>query len=417
MRKTGLAVLGALCVVAAFGRGGPAGSRPLASPPVETRTNKAHVFSMSCKVNALNGSFGTEEGRTKAVAWCRKINITKLWLESYRHNEKVPSERLVEVRDFFRKNGFAVSGMITPTQLNDSRSMVCCWSDQVACRRLAEEAGKAALVFDEIILDDFLFTGCTCDRCKGMMESWGLSDWGAFRRRLMLDVCRRHVVEAGRQVNPKVQFIIKFPCWWKRYAGAGYDPAAESELFGKCWIGTETRDANPDPLQSCWIVGWMDKLSGGRCGGGWYDPLDSKPEKFVEQARYTILGGAKESLIHCYDYLVAEDPGKTPFGEKTAGGHACSAALEAEAKGLNRLADLLNGAMRGPFDMGTNGVSRHSFAKGGVRYEAFQNTTDRAAEVPLPYEGRKALSLPDDGAATVSNRVVRLKPHALVICQ
>ena len=378
---------------------------------------EAHVFSMSCKVNALNGAFATEGGRSQAVAWCRKNHITKLWLESYRHDEKVPFERLVEARDFFRKNGFAVSGMITPTQLNDSRSMVCCWSDPVACKRLAAEAGKAALVFDEIILDDFLFTGCTCSRCRETMASWGVSDWGVFRRRLMLDVCKRYIIEAGRQANPKVQFIIKFPCWWEGYADAGYDLAAESELFGKCWIGTETRDANPNPLQSCWIVGWMDGQSGGRCGGGWYDPLDSKPEKFVEQARYTILGGAKESLIHCYDYLVAGEPGKTPFGEKMDGGHACAAAFEAEAEGLKRLADLLDGATRGPFNMRTNGVSRHLFAKGGVRYEAFQNTTDRAMEVSLSFEGCKALSLPDDGAAVISNRSVSLRPHAFVICR
>lgn len=378
---------------------------------------EAHVFSMSCKVNAINGAFATEEGRAKAVAWCRKNNITKFWLESYRHNEKVPSERLVEVRDYFRKNGFAVSGMITPTQLNDSRSMVCCWSDPVACSRLSDEARKAAFVFDEIILDDFLFTGCTCGRCKETMESWGMSDCGAFRRRLMLDVCKRYIIEAGRQVNPKVQFIIKFPCWWEGYAGAGYDPAAESELFGECWIGTETRDANPNPLQACWIVGWMDKQSGGRCGGGWYDSLDAKPEKFVEQARYTILGGAKESLIHCYDYLVSDDPGRTPFGEKMDGGHACAAAFEAEVKGLKRLADLLDGAMRGPFNMGTNGVSRHSFTKGDVRYEAFQNTTDRAEEVALSFEGCKELSLPDDSAAAISGWRIRLKPHAFVLCR
>lgn len=377
---------------------------------------EAHVFSISCKVNALNGAFATEEGRAKSVVWCQKNNITKLWLESYRHNEKVPVERLVEVRDYFRKNGFAVSGMITPTQLNDSRSMVCCWSDPVACSRLADEARKAALVFDEIILDDFLFTGCICGRCRGMMKSWGVSDWGVFRRRLMFDVCKRYIIEAGRLVNPKVQFIIKYPCWWEGYASAGYDPISESELFGKCWVGTETRDANPNPLQACWIVGWMDKQSGGRCGGGWYDPLDSKPEKFVEQARYTILGGAKESLIHCYDYLVADDPGRTPFGEKMDGGHDCAAAFEAETKGLKRLADLLEGATRGPFGMGTNGVSRHLFTRDDVRYEAFQNTTDRTEEVVLSFEGCMNLSLPDDSAAAISGRRICLKPHAFVFC-
>ena len=107
---------------------------------------EAHVFSLSCKVTALNGDFGTAEGRARTVDWCRRNGMTKLWLESYRHAERVPTERLVEVRDAFRKEGFSVSGLITPTQLNDSKSMVCCWTDPKARARLAEECVRAAVV-------------------------------------------------------------------------------------------------------------------------------------------------------------------------------------------------------------------------------------------------------------------------------
>ena len=71
----------------------------------------------------------------------------------------------------------------------------------------------------------------------------------------------------------------------------------------------------------------MDSITQGRCGGGWYDALDCRPEKFIEQARYTILGGMKESLVHCYDYLLADDPGRTPFGEKAKSPRACADAL------------------------------------------------------------------------------------------
>ena len=44
-----------------------------------------HVFSMSCKVTACNGDLAAAEGRARAIAWWKKNNITKLWLESYRH--------------------------------------------------------------------------------------------------------------------------------------------------------------------------------------------------------------------------------------------------------------------------------------------------------------------------------------------
>ena len=72
-----------------------------------------HVFSMSCKVTAVNGDLATPEGRDKAIAWWRKYGFTKIWLESYRHGEYAPTERLVEERDAFRQAGFEVCGMIT----------------------------------------------------------------------------------------------------------------------------------------------------------------------------------------------------------------------------------------------------------------------------------------------------------------
>ena len=70
-----------------------------------------HVFSMSCKVTAVNGDLATAEGRAKAIAWWKKNGFSKLWLESYRHGERVPTERLVEERDAFRAEGFAVCGI------------------------------------------------------------------------------------------------------------------------------------------------------------------------------------------------------------------------------------------------------------------------------------------------------------------
>ena len=54
------------------------------SVPVAKMPETKHVFSMSCKVTACNGDLATAEGRAKAIAWWKKNNITKLWLESYR---------------------------------------------------------------------------------------------------------------------------------------------------------------------------------------------------------------------------------------------------------------------------------------------------------------------------------------------
>ena len=351
--------------------------------PLARIPDAPHVFSMSCKVTAVNGDLATPDGRANAIAWWRKYGFTKIWLESYRHGERVPTERLVEERDAFRAAGFEVCGLITPTMLNDAApgkaepQMVVCWSDPKARDRMRIEVARAAKIFDTVILDDFLFSECGdgCASCVADKAVRGIADWSEYRRALMYEVCERDILPAAKAANPNAHFIIKYPCWYRNYGARGYAPARQADLFGECWIGTETRDANLEPLQACWIMAWMNALTGGKCGGGWYDALDCTPEKFVEQAYYTILGGARESLVHCYDYVLADDPGRTPFGEKAETPGACREAFEREASKLRELADFLRGADRGPFSMGDDGVSTHEFRKDGKRFVARLNTT------------------------------------------
>ena len=353
--------------------------------------DRPHVFSMSCKVPSCNHELNTPEGRKQAIAWFRRHHITKLWLESYRHAERAESPLLAEERDAFRAAGFEVCGMITPTKLNDPPAdgeetpFVVCWSDPAAQSRLASESARAAELFDTIIIDDFLFSTCdeNCERCTELKKQLGLQDWGMFRRELMKAVAWNSIILPGRCANPKVHFIIKYPCWYQHWADNGYDPVAGTEMFGECWIGTETRDANPDAVQGCCLMEAMDRLTDGKCGGGWYDALDCSPEKFVEQARYTILGGARESLVHCYDYLLAKDPGSTPFGEKADRSHACAAAFSREIEALAELAESLRGAERAGWKWADREcrVSCHYFRKGARRYAAYQNVTDEPQQV------------------------------------
>lgn len=357
-------------------------------PPAQI-SSAPHIFSMSCKVTACNGDLATPHGRARAIAWWRRHHFTKLWLESYRHGESVSSGRLAEERDAFHAEGFDVCGMITPTMLNDAAPgkvappMVVCWSDPVARERMRNEVARVARLFNTVILDDFLFSVCddNCPRCRADKAARGIADWGEYRRALMFEVCECDILPAAKEANPKAHVIVKYPCWYRKYAERGYDPARQAALFGECWIGTETRDANPEPLQACWISAWMDALSGSRCGGGWFDALDCSSEKFIEQARYTILSGARESLVHCYDYLLANDPGQTPFGEKADRSHSCREALEREVSPLLALAERIRGAERGPFEMLPCRVSRHEFHKNGKTFVIYLNTKDEPVTV------------------------------------
>ncbi len=65
-----------------------------------------------------------------------------------------------------------------------------------------------AKLFDEIILDDFFFTSCTCDDC--LRERSNLS-WARFRSNKMIDVAENLVLKPAKLANPSVKVTIKYP--------------------------------------------------------------------------------------------------------------------------------------------------------------------------------------------------------------
>ncbi|HEX2951148.1 MAG TPA: hypothetical protein VHV83_16515, partial [Armatimonadota bacterium] len=121
------------------------------------------------------------------------------------------------------------------------------------------------------------------------------------------------------------------------------------DLFDYSWIGTETREpesveAGRRPQTSAsWIQGWMNAVSQGKCGGAWYDPIDTAPATFLEQARQSIIGGAEESLLHCYDYLATKTPGLAIHGKdrEIQYGLADAEAFRHECDSLQWLAETL----------------------------------------------------------------------------
>lgn len=387
-----------------------------------------HVFSMSVKVSSLNRELRDAGKRNGFVEWLRKTPISKLWIESYRHGEYVGSDLLAEYRDYFRSAGFAVSAMVTPTCLNDPAPgeerapFVVCWSDGKARERLAREAERVASLFGETIVDDFLFSSCTkeCPRCLEAYARSNTQDWALFKRELMRQVSLESVVGPARKANPSARTIVKFPCWYRNWADNGYDCVSQPRLFGACWAGTETRDANKDAMQGVHVLELLDGASGGRCLGGWYDALDCTAEKFIEQARYTILGGAKESLIHCYDYLLAEDPGITPFGEKASRSTRHADMFCAQSHGLAALAAALEGAealrhewvRESAFEPAP--LTCHVFKKGETLLRAYQNTSSSPASIPQEHlEGlERVLSLPEDGGQCGN---AQLPPHGFAL--
>jgi len=77
-------------------------------------------------------------------------------------------------------------------------------------------------------------------------------------------------------------------------------------------VGTETRDYNDKrwggtvQYEAYFIMRWLGGVGGAKCGGGWYDPYGTTEDTYLEQARQTVLGGARESLLFCYGSLLKD---------------------------------------------------------------------------------------------------------------
>ncbi len=313
-----------------------------------------HLFSMTCKVDAVMDRFVTYEERCKAIEWFRRHRIRKVYLESYRHGRMADLDVLRKVRDHFQSVGLLVCGCITPTKLSERKSeswcpeIVPCFSDPATHSRLQTIVEQTARVFDSIIFDDFFFHACSCPFCEAEK---GKRSWAEYRNELMPRLASERIIQPARAINPRLHLILKYPNWYEAYDQNGYPLSAETALFDQVWIGTETRD--PDSVEAgrrpqtaaSWLQGWLNDLAGSKCGGAWYDPIDTSPETFVEQARQSILGGARESLLHCYDYLATTTPGLAIHGKdlEIRNGLADAEAFRLEADALQQLAERLAG--------------------------------------------------------------------------
>src|SRR6185312_10589575 len=133
--------------------------------------------------------------------------------------------------------------------------------------------------------------------------------WDDYRAEQMVRLSQERVLGPARRVNPRVKIIVKYPLWYDQFHQRGYDVLRESAEFDRIWVGTETRDYARDHIVqygAYFNMRWLGAIGGDKCGGGWFDPYGTTEKTYVEQARQTVLGGARESLLFCYGSLLEE---------------------------------------------------------------------------------------------------------------
>lgn len=299
---------------------------------------KTFRFSTLFTAQAVRRHFQEEQTIDQAIQWCKEHGVTRVFIETFRDGYQAEKDDLVRGRDRFRQAGFAVSGCVTPTGMGVASTGWKVVSNYEApetrakCRAVFE---YAASLFDEIMIDDFLFTDDTSEMSQ---KAKGDRSWAEYRCELMLKVSQEDILAPARAVNPDVKVIIKYPQWYDLFHERGYDVVKQTDIFDRIWVGTETRD--PDSKQwgrkaqyeAFYIMQWLTDLGGAKTGGGWFDPYGTSPATYVEQARQTILGGAKEAFLFNYADLIREEHRAKP------------AALLAEMPALFTLAEAVAGA-------------------------------------------------------------------------
>jgi hypothetical protein len=319
-----------LAVAAAAGA--PTASGAEAKPAADLwelgrREQQTHRFSTLFAAQNVRDLLSTEPGLDAAIDWCRQTAVTKVYVEVFRDGYQADRAALQHAKERFAAAGLAVSGCVTTTVIGKSstgwRRTISCYTDQPTQAKLQAIFEYAASLFDEIMIDDFWFTDCACPECAAARQARRVAigervypvagdTWEDYRCELMVRLSRERVLQAAKRVNPKARLIIKYPQWYDQFHERGYEVIRETADFDRIWVGTETRDyedrrwGGTVQYEAYFIMRWLGGIGGPKCGGGWYDWLGTTERTYLEQARQTVLAGARESLLFCYGGLLRD---------------------------------------------------------------------------------------------------------------
>ncbi len=280
------------------------------------------VVSMHCRaldietfavVSDVEQHLNSNSGRNRATEVMKRMEIEKIYLDLLRDGHEPDWELIEECHRYFSERGIAVSVGITTSPgtggwgVLEPNGNCFCYTNEKTQQDLERLSTRAAELFDEIIVDDFFMTFCTCPLCDKARAG---RSWEEYRSTLMAYVGRSCVVEPVHRVNPHCRVIIKYPQWYDKFHEFGYNPKLEGADFDAVWVGTETR--NPltrrfgyvQQFEGFFNFSWIASFYPEKTYGAWYDHGDITPEVFVEQGYQSVLAGAKNlTLFHLGNLL------------------------------------------------------------------------------------------------------------------
>ena len=226
----------------------------------------------------------------------KQARIDKVYLETTRNRELATAAAVNTMTKFFQDRGIKVSGGMGLTVQESAGFQSYCYSTQADRDRVKEIAEFTGRYFDEIILDDFYFSNCKCDKC---IAAKGDKSWTRFRTEQMDEVSTNLIINAVKAVNPRCRVIIKYPNWYESFQGLGYDLAVEPRLFDAIYTGTETRSAESgqrlQSYQSYLQTQYFNNIKPGGNQGGWID--GGGDARYAEQFWDTFFAKVPEIML------------------------------------------------------------------------------------------------------------------------
>ena len=176
----------------------------------------------------------------------KQVRVDKVYLETTRNAQLATEADVTTMKKFFNDRGIKTSGGLGLTANEPNQFQSYCYSTPADREKVKAMTEFTARHFDEIILDDFFFSNCKCDRC---IAAKGDKSWTRFRTEQLDDVSRDLIIGPARAINPKVRLIIKYPNWYKSFQGLRLRPRGRAKAV-RCHLhrhGDARRQFRPAP--------------------------------------------------------------------------------------------------------------------------------------------------------------------------
>ena len=321
--------------------------RPLGAQAPDPGARWSHIkTALYCTGEDVERLLTKPDDRRATLKYFAPLRLSKVYLQ----NDSYDPSSVATLRDIaadLRSQGLEVSGAVVPA----GEKGPLCYNDPADMAHLEAKVTILAQVFDEIIVDDWLFTNCTCPKC---VAGRGSDSWADYRSRLVAEQSKLHMIDAARKVNPSARVIIKYPNWYEGHRFNGYDVARQTPQFAGVSVGIETRQRATHeqhiPTYSGYVFQkWIGGDAGPKWRSSWLDNYEMQGDDndFVAEVWQAVLAQTPEIIFWCAGGLHPPTPSASNYT------HLVELMPE-----FDRLAGLLKGPARGiPIDlpMGSTG--------------------------------------------------------------